>query len=121
MLNIMHVPYAKHKCVPCRPYLVFFDAFCANALAAAVLDFALVRPSLRTLDAAEAARFDVCLLFFIAQSSFFHHSIRKIMLDKTSTPRQNIFGVYSLMGVLGLAFARPFLLAHLLYIKCQQM
>ena len=52
--------------MPCPPYLVFFEALCASALAAAVLDFALVRPSLRTADAAEAARFDVCLLFFIA-------------------------------------------------------
>lgn len=103
------------------PYLVFFDALCANALAAAVLDFALVRPSLRTADAAEAARFDVCLLFFIARSSLIYYSIRKIMLDKTSIPRQNIFGVYSLTGILGLAFARPFLLALLLYIKCYKL
>lgn len=51
------------------PYFVFFDALCANALPAAVLDFALVRPSLRTADAAEAARFEVCLLFFIEFSS----------------------------------------------------
>lgn len=51
------------------PYLVFLDALCANALPAAVLDFALVRPSLRTADAAEAARFEVCLLFFITISS----------------------------------------------------
>ena len=77
------------------PYLVFFDGLCANALAAAVFDFALVRPSLRTADAAEAARFDVCLLFFIALSSLYLFSIKKIMLDKTNIPRQNINGVYS--------------------------
>lgn len=43
------------------------------------------------------------------------------MLDKTSIPRQNMFDVYSLTGILGLAHARPFLLALILYIPCPKM
>lgn len=93
------------------PYFVFFDGLCANALPATVLDFALVRPSLSTAEAAEAACFDVCLLFFIACPPSINYSIQKILLDKPRIPRQNIFGSYSLTGVLGLASAGPFLLA----------
>lgn len=46
---------------------VFLDGRCANALPAAVFDFALVLPSRSTADAALAALADVCFEFFITQ------------------------------------------------------
>ena len=46
-------------------YLVFLPGRCAKALPAAVLLALLVLPSLRTLDAAEAALALVCLEFLI--------------------------------------------------------
>ena len=58
--------YEKSKTkLPCSAgnYLVFFDAVCANALAAAVLEALLVRPSLRTLDATLATFLEVCFEF----------------------------------------------------------
>ena len=55
-------------CLPFFDYFVFLDGLCANALPAAVLDFALVRPSRKTSDAAEAALAEVSLLFCIFQS-----------------------------------------------------
>lgn len=48
-------------------YFVFLDGRCANALPAAVFDFALVLPSRSTADAALAALADVCFEFFITQ------------------------------------------------------
>lgn len=47
------------------PYFVFLDARCDKALAAAVFDFVLVRPSRNTAEAADAALLDVCFEFFI--------------------------------------------------------
>ncbi len=44
-------------------YLVFFDGVCDKAEPAAVLDFALVRLSRSTEEAADAARFEVCFVF----------------------------------------------------------
>ena len=44
-------------------YLVFLEGVWESALPAAILEFLPVRPSRRTFDAAEAALFDVCLLF----------------------------------------------------------
>ncbi|MCB6475562.1 hypothetical protein LI171_04830 [Emergencia timonensis] len=56
---------ARHI-TPCstESYLVFLDGVCASALAAAVFEVLLVRPSLNTLDAAVAAFLEVCLEFF---------------------------------------------------------
>lgn len=45
-------------------YLVFLEALCDNADPAAVFDLELVRLSRSTADAADAARFEVCLEFF---------------------------------------------------------
>ena len=44
-------------------YFVFFEALCAKALPAAVFEALPVRTSRRTLEAAEAAFAEVCLLF----------------------------------------------------------
>ena len=51
-------------------YFVFLDGVCANALAAAVLEALLVRPSRKTFDAALAARLEVCFVLAIYSPPF---------------------------------------------------
>lgn len=103
-------------CLPFFDYFVFLDGLCANALPAAVLDFALVRPSRKTSDAAEAALAEVSLLFCIFQSPFLY-SIKKVILDKTRFLRQNIDGFrISNADTWGLVSAGPFLFVTLLYL-----
>jgi hypothetical protein len=46
-----------------KAYLVFLDGVCESALPAAVLDALLVRPSLKTFEAADAAFAEVCFEF----------------------------------------------------------
>lgn len=51
-----------------RNYLFFLEGLCAKALPAAVFEAFPVRPSRRTLEAAVAARLDVCLLLLAMYS-----------------------------------------------------
>ena len=69
-------------------YFVFLDALCDKALPAAVFDFALVRPSRSTAEAADAARFDVCFEFFINHYLLLT-LLNKESLDKLPIPHQN--------------------------------
>lgn len=55
-------------------YLVFLEGVCDSAEPAAVFEALLVLPSRRTREAAEAARFEVCLVFFAIETHLLSES-----------------------------------------------
>lgn len=63
-------------------YLVFLDGVCDRADPAAVFEALLVLPSRSTLDAADAARLDVCFEFLAISITSLHFGVT----DRTSVP-----------------------------------
>lgn len=82
---------AGHLPISCLKQNYFFrDGVCANALAAAVFEALPERGFRKTLDAAEAAFLEVCLLFFAIRITCLSLKLHSMLRYKT---RNNLYEV----------------------------